>query len=294
MSEFEVRVRDSFAGLAVPGAPSGLSMALDRVVDLPVAPRRSRPAARWMLLGAAAVLGIAGTLALSGGGRVPPGPTASPSALPSSSPSDSPAPSPVRIEYEITTAPGAVPAPDDLEAVAEVLRRRLEAIAAVGATVTTEPQAGIAVDLANANGDADEIRRILGQVGEATLVPLGEDPVDVGTSLDPAEHPPLLEGAWIASASADDDPTAGRVLTLTLTPDGATVFADHTADHVGEYLAIAIDGRAISVPVIDEPIPRGEVQIRSGDVGGYDEAELRELVAILGSGPLPAPIVEVR
>ena len=210
MSEdFEARVRDSFARLALPGAPSGPSMALDRIVDRPVAPRRSRPASRWILLGAAAVLGIAGTFALSGGGRPSPGPTTSPSVLSSPSPSASAVPSPVRIEFEITTAPGAVPGPDDLEAVAAVLRRRLEALAVVGATVTAEPPAGIAVDLPNADGNADEIRDILGQVGQATLVPLGQNSVDVGASLDPAVQPPLLEGGWIASARAGDDPDFG-------------------------------------------------------------------------------------
>ena len=80
---------------------------------------------------------------------------------------------------------------------------------------------------------------------------------------------------------------------FTLGPEATSLFADYTAAHVGEYFAIALDGRAISVPVINSAIPDGKVQISSGGIGGYAEDEAQRLVAILHSGALPFPLREV-
>ena len=72
---------------------------------------------------------------------------------------------------------------------------------------------------------------------------------------------------------------------------GGRKFGNVTRDHVGELLAIVLDG-VISAPRIDEPILGGSGIIR----GSFTVQEANELAVLLRAGALPAPleIVEER
>ncbi|HPS20850.1 MAG TPA: protein translocase subunit SecD [Candidatus Omnitrophota bacterium] len=76
-------------------------------------------------------------------------------------------------------------------------------------------------------------------------------------------------------------------VSLTLNPKGAQLFADLTATNVGKRLAIVLDGKVISAPVIREPIPSGQAQIS----GNFSVDEANDLSVILRAGALPAPVV---
>ena len=54
-----------------------------------------------------------------------------------------------------------------------------------------------------------------------------------------------------------------------------------------------LDNVVISAPVINEPIPGGNVQISSGGLGGFSRAEADELVNVLRFGSLPFPVEEL-
>ncbi len=76
-------------------------------------------------------------------------------------------------------------------------------------------------------------------------------------------------------------------VSLTLNAKGAKIFADVTASNVGKRLAIVLDGRVRSAPVIREAIPSGQAQIS----GNFSAVEANDLANMLESGALPAPIV---
>ncbi len=67
---------------------------------------------------------------------------------------------------------------------------------------------------------------------------------------------------------------------------GKDLFAQITSDNVGKELAIFLDGRLISHPVIKEPITGGTAVIS----GGFTPTEARDLVRNLNIGALPVPI----
>lgn len=67
---------------------------------------------------------------------------------------------------------------------------------------------------------------------------------------------------------------------------GARQFADLTTRNVKKRLAILLDGKVQSAPVIQEPITGGEARI-SGD---FTHEEARDLAVVLRSGALPAPV----
>ena len=72
----------------------------------------------------------------------------------------------------------------------------------------------------------------------------------------------------------------GLTVDFVLKPEGAKLFADYTAAHVGDYFAITLDSSVISAPVINSSIPNGQVEIQSGGIGGYPLEEN------LGTAPL--------
>jgi preprotein translocase subunit SecD len=203
----------------------------------------------------------------------------------------------LRIEYRVLPVDGVAPGPDDLAMVADVIRARLDATGVAASAVTLSGEDRILVDVAVDPTDvavASELRALLGAPGRLDFVPLGATPVSEGLVIDLEQFPPLLSGDQVMDAAVGSDQTGQRTVDFTLWPDGTALFAGYTAAHVGEYFTIALDGRAISVPVINSAIPDGKVQISSGGIGGFVEGEAQRLVAILRSGALPFPVEEVR
>lgn len=74
---------------------------------------------------------------------------------------------------------------------------------------------------------------------------------------------------------------------LQFTPDGGKKFAKVTQDNVGKRLAITLDNKIMSAPVINGPIPSGQAQI----TGQFSMDEVRMLTSVLNSGALPIPLI---
>jgi SecD/SecF fusion protein len=73
---------------------------------------------------------------------------------------------------------------------------------------------------------------------------------------------------------------------LTFTSVGGEKFAKLTRNNIGKRLAIILDGKIKSAPVIQEEIPSGNAQIS----GRFTQKEADDLAIILRVGSLPAPI----
>ncbi len=99
--------------------------------------------------------------------------------------------------------------------------------------------------------------------------------------------PPVLDGSMITDATVGfTQRTNQPAIFFTLNSQGAEIFADVTGKNVGKRLAIVVDNRVYSAPVIQERIGGGSGQIT---VGSTDEAHI--LAIALRSGSLPAPVV---
>ena len=115
---------------------------------------------------------------------------------------------------------------------------------------------------------------------------LGADPVDVGAHV---TAPPLVTGDAVTDARTGTNQAGTPTLDLTFDAAGSAALADATRTHVGEYLAVALDGIAVTVPVINEEIPDGRLQITFAS----DDTTPARLAPILSSGPLPLPVEAV-
>ncbi|MBU6282047.1 protein translocase subunit SecD [bacterium] len=78
----------------------------------------------------------------------------------------------------------------------------------------------------------------------------------------------------------------GPYVELMLNDAGARTFEQVTAENVGRNLAIVLDGKVASAPVIREKISGGRASIS----GQFDIKEARDLAIVLRAGALPAPI----
>ena len=83
-----------------------------------------------------------------------------------------------------------------------------------------------------------------------------------------------------------DNQTNETVVSFTLDRLGAKRFGKATTDGVGRTLAIILDNKVISAPVIREPIVGGGGQIS----GGCTFQSATDLALLLRSGALPAPL----
>ncbi|WP_456488260.1 protein translocase subunit SecD [Caminibacter pacificus] len=99
--------------------------------------------------------------------------------------------------------------------------------------------------------------------------------------------PPVLDGSMITDATVGfTQKTNQPAIFFTLNAQGAQIFGDVTGKNVGKRLAIVVDNKVYSAPVIQERIGGGSGQIT---VGSPEEAHV--LAIALRSGSLPAPVV---
>ena len=108
------------------------------------------------------------------------------------------------------------------------------------------------------------------------------------------EDRPIITGSNLEDAAAQLDPlTNGPIVTFQLDRAGGRKFGDETGKHVGDYMAILLDGRAQGrPPVIQSRIGRnGQITL-----GNKSLQEAQDLALTLKAGALPIPlkIVEER
>lgn len=96
-----------------------------------------------------------------------------------------------------------------------------------------------------------------------------------------------LTGRYLTRARVDFDPnTQAPLIGLEFNSEGAEIFAKLTRENEGKTLAIILDGKILSAPVIQDEITNGQAQI----VGSFTPDFAKEVVRNLNYGALPVPI----
>jgi len=97
---------------------------------------------------------------------------------------------------------------------------------------------------------------------------------------------PILDGSMLTDAKVGYDRMNQPVINFSLNSQGSKIFGDFTGKNVGKYLAIVLDDKVYSAPVIRERIGGGSGQIS----GGFSVAEASDVAIALRSGALLAPV----
>lgn len=94
-----------------------------------------------------------------------------------------------------------------------------------------------------------------------------------------------VTGRDLTGATPSRDQAGRPSVSFTLSRDGAARFSRVTGENVGKQLAIVLDNRVVSAPVIQSQISdRGEI------TGNFTVREAADLALVLRSGALPASI----
>jgi protein-export membrane protein SecD len=148
--------------------------------------------------------------------------------------------------------------------------------------------------------DLPTVERLLATPGIDSIIPSDSDLLwsnqdqsyqgVTGRSLYVLKRTPEMTGGSIATAEArlgleQTNPGAWGV-SMTMTPKGRADFARVTGNNVGRQLAIVLDGKVSSAPVIRERIPSGDASI----TGNFGIEESKDLAIVLRAGALPAPV----
>ncbi|OGO74522.1 MAG: protein-export membrane protein SecD [Chloroflexi bacterium RIFOXYC12_FULL_59_14] len=102
----------------------------------------------------------------------------------------------------------------------------------------------------------------------------------------------VMTGAELDTVGVVNDPTQGYQISFTLKSIGTQAFSDYTSANVGKYLAIVLDKRVISTPVINSAITDGQGVIQGNFT--YDSANALAIQLRYGSLPIPVKVVESR
>ena len=95
-----------------------------------------------------------------------------------------------------------------------------------------------------------------------------------------------LDGAVVQDARANyAQDGASAEVSMTMNSDGANAWEQLTGDNIGACIAIVLDGRVCSAPVVNGKIAGGNSQI----TGNFTIQEAEDLANILKSGKVPAP-----
>ena len=165
--------------------------------------------------------------------------------------------------------------------------------------------------------DTDAILDIIQQTGLMEFVDTGDFRPEegsilqtdfaVGTTTEPAATPAptdstgtqaqttyhtIMTGKDLTSVNVGTNASGQPAVDFVLSPEGATIFAQHTAANIGKILTITLDKRVISAPGIEGAIPDGQ-----GQISGAFTTETANSLAVqlrYGSLPVPLKVVETR
>ena len=209
----------------------------------------------------------------------------------------------IRLEYQVQPVNGKVADSGALGVIRDIITKRVNSTGVTEATVVIQGTDRIVVEVPEAKSPK-QVEDLVGQAGRLDFVPLGSTPAQAGQKL-PATtlNTPCsasvtvncvaFSGDAVSSATIGADAAGQRAVDFTLNDKGKQLFADYTASHIGQYFAVVLDGNVITAPVIQGSIPNGQVQVTSGQMGGYPLAEAQNLVTILSYGALPYPLQEI-
>ena len=205
--------------------------------------------------------------------------------------------------------PANTPVSDaDMEAVRINVARRIDSLGVIEPVMQRRGERRILVELPGID-NPDQALTLIQETAflefvEAgfTLLPTGlEVMTDLRQGLSPEgegsaqgeEGPPtpvyhtVMTGGDLRSAEIiPDQLRGGYIVSFVLTREGAQIFGDYTSTHVGEFLAIVLDGEVISSPRIQTAITGGSGQI----TGNFTYEGATNLVIQLRAGSLEVPL----
>jgi protein-export membrane protein SecD len=207
---------------------------------------------------------------------------------------------------------GRILAEGDINAAKAIVENRVNGLGVAEAIVQAQGENRIIVELPGIN-NADDAVETIRSTGQLEFVDPGGTPLSAGMIINTNNHPDAIARAQEGLASGDIDPSqipypdqvfntvmTGDVLAsamaaidqfnqwrinFTLTSEGSNQFLEYTSSHIGQPMAIVLDGRVLSAPTINGAISgNGEIS------GQFTQQEAESLAIQMRYGALPVPL----
>jgi preprotein translocase subunit SecD len=220
----------------------------------------------------------------------------------------------IQVLLQADVPPGQQIDADSMKAARQVIENRVNALGVSEPLVQLAQNNRIIVELPGVK-DPETAIKTFGSTGLLEFVDADSTPLATGwvvnTSLGPAPpdaqpapgappEPPeirqqtfktIVQGKDLSTASVGFDQTTNRPeVIFAFKDEGAKAFGDFTQSNVGKYLAITLDKRVLSSPVIQSPILGGNGRI----TGRFSLEEVQNIVIQLKYGALPVPLKVVQ
>ena len=177
----------------------------------------------------------------------------------------------------------------------EIVRRRIDEVGTNEPTIIRRGNDRILVELPGLD-DPNRIKKLLGKTANLTFRLVSESEDDFGSEFLSFEDSEgqlsvskrvVLSGDNLINAQPSfDNQNNQNTVNFSLDRAGAKKFARATKNNVGKRLAIILDNKIISAPVINEAILGGNGVIS----GNFTFQSATDLALLLRSGALPAPL----
>ena len=178
----------------------------------------------------------------------------------------------------------------------EIVRRRIDEIGTNEPNILKRGNDRVLVELPGLD-DPMRIKSLLGKTANLTFRFVSNNDQDSfgveklqyedGSNEDFVSKRIILSGDNLLDAQPRmNNQTNETVVSFTLDRVGAKKFGKATSSNIGRQLAIVLDGKIISAPVIRDTIAGGNGQIS----GGFTFQSATDLALLLRSGALPAPL----
>lgn len=171
---------------------------------------------------------------------------------------------------------------ETMNSLIEVLDRRINGIGVAESVVQKAGSNRVIIELPGVSDTTEAINMI----GKTALLEFKI--MDENGNLGPT----LLTGGALKKAQVGYGNLGEPQINFEMKPEGAIEFARITRENVGKQLAIVLDGKVQTAPVIRTEIPGGTGSIS----GNYTVEEAKRTATLLNSGALPikAEIIETR
>lgn len=179
----------------------------------------------------------------------------------------------VHVVYQAKPTPEAPVTKDSIDKLIGVFRNRVDAYGLTEPLFQKQGNDRVVVELPGVK-DPDEALELLGKTAHL------EFKTEDGKT--------VLTGKHLKDAQAQLNPNTNEPLVaLQFNKEGAKIFEEVTTANVGRRLAIYLDDRLLTAPVIKTPITGGNAEIS----GGYESLkEAQEEALLLRSGALPVNV----
>lgn len=150
-----------------------------------------------------------------------------------------------------------------------------------------------------AQSDVRTLERLLADSAIRNALPPGKvvrwgaDSVSISTQwyrpLYVLDNRDIITGEYLVDAKPEQDPMEGAKVTFQLNNEGGRRFRNETGRNIGNNMAIVLDDKVMSAPVIQGAIgTRGQITM-----GGRDIQPAQDLALVLRAGALPVPLTVV-